>query len=527
MLKLFEYNTTDFGFGQKAILADAGNVTLTREINSASSLSFSLPYDSPNIALIKDGDIISHEGEGFRIYNIRKKSMGMCEVSARDLFWSDSGKIHIPSVKDHIGISPSALFSELLENTSFSLFTDSELSALGLKRVDHDRFLIDFFSVDKTSPLDAAQLIINLCGKGEIFSYNFKTAIVEKVGKDNGAKLSLGFNLDNILVESDSSNVITRLYPYGADDLTVYSVNGKSYIDSEITSHGILEGFMNFDEISDPSQLYNRALWEFDPENPDRIDIPDITISGDFCDLSKLGLSEKVSIGDTVTVHEGKNTYLLRVVSSTEYPYEGKSGSIVLGRIKRDLFFYLSQMGKLSGKYKKVSNSSGNIKTDSLSGTLNTEVNNIKSGTGAMTVKDDLMTVRDKNNRLRIRLGNMGKQFVFELYNSLGNETISLDDSGDAEFSGKMSANSVFSGTLKTDKDAEIGQFLTIKTLSGGTESGGIKFVAPDGTPAGGIYQIESNNKVKLWIMSSDVILGGVSINDLAARVEALEGGKA
>ena len=59
--------------------------------------------------------------------------------------------------------------------------TDSELTKVGLKRVDYSGFKVDFFSMDKTNPYEAVKALIENCGKGEIYADNYKIALVERI----------------------------------------------------------------------------------------------------------------------------------------------------------------------------------------------------------------------------------------------------------------------------------------------------------------------------------------------------------
>lgn len=530
MLKLFEYDKTEYEYGMLAVLPDASEVKITTEINGGNSLEFVYPKDERS-ELATVNRIIVCEGQAYRISKVTSDSGGKITVVADHVYNTDAKRRHVPTIPDMIGTAPRDVLARAFEGTGFTLLTYAEAEDLGLKWVGSDGFLIDFFEVDKTSLFDVMETVIENCGKGELYIDNYKIALVERLGADTGMRLDVSRNMENITVQRDASELVTRLYPYGYNDTPILSVNGgKLYIDSPNTAqYGIIEGYRDYSDYEQPEDVYNHGLWEFDENNENRIDVPVITVSGSYIDLSKTADSEvtALNIGDGVVVMDGDVEIKERVTRIESYPYEPSATNITIGKVARDIFFYLDQLGKAGKGYKKASATNGDISAPCkyLSGTLNTKVNNIQSGKGNMSVVDDLMTVRDKNNKVRIRLGNNNGRFVFVLYNDSGTETITLDDGGNAEISGTLTADAVFSGTLKTDKDAEIGQFLKIKTVSGSAESGGIKFVASDGSTSGGIYQVENAGKV--WIMANDVILGGVSINDLAARVETLEGGKA
>lgn len=376
MLKLFEHDATSFASGQSAILEKAVNVKLTHEINGDYSLSFDYPIDEKS-DLIKENMIAVCEGQAYRIMKVSREYDGRNILTADCLhiYNADAPRTHLQNVPDMIGKTPLDVLKKAFSSSPFTLFTDKELAALGMKRVDYDDFKIDFFSEDKTNPSDVMQLIIKSCGKGEIYFDNYKVALVEKIGADNGARLRLGKNVKSLTIERDSTDLITRLYPYGKDDAHIGSVNGgKQYIDSDnIEVYGIREGYADYSDYSTPSKILTRARWEFDSDNEERIDVPEINISGEIIDLAKLaeyGDFDKLALGDTVSVSDGSAEYKERVIKIEYYPYEPQQTKVSIGRVKKDLFFYLDQMGTLSKKYKKISTSSGKVKALSISGTV-------------------------------------------------------------------------------------------------------------------------------------------------------------
>lgn len=368
MLKLFPYNARSFSLGQIAELNNAVNVKVSEEINGNRGLTFEYPMTDSKADLIEENMIAVCEGQGYRIVKVCREYDGRNMVSAEcaHVYNADAQKIHLQNVPDMIGVYPKSVLEAAFANSPFTLISDSELSRLNMKRVDYDGLKIDFFSVSKTNPYDVMQDIIKNCGKGEIYADNFKLALVERLGKDRGLRLSLDKNLGNLKIERNSSDLVTRLYPYGYEDAHIGSVNNNcQYIDSEnISVYGIREGYADYGDYTDAQKIYNRGLWEFSADNPERIDVPDINISGSLIDLSKIteyGETENVGLGDTVYVWDNGSCYKERVIKKEYFPYEPIQTEISIGRVKKDVFFYLNQIGALTSKYKRVSSNGGKI----------------------------------------------------------------------------------------------------------------------------------------------------------------------
>ena len=338
--------------------------------------------------------------------------------------------------------------------------TEAELTAKGMKWVADDKLLIDFFSTDKTNLWDVIKTIIENLGRGEIYhetgidsSNNVvcNIAIVERIGTDNGVRLRLEKNMRSISIERNVSDMITRLWAFGSDDLTVSSVNGgKAYIDSpNIEKYGVQEGYKDYSDYTSAEKLLRNAKWEFDEDNEDRIDAPQLTISGKLIDLSKLaeyGDAEKLEIGDTVHVFDLDGTeYVQRVTEYQAYPLEPKESNISIGHIRRDFFIELWQTSEKAKKFAKWQTANNSVNIRKVQGTVNTDRNEVQSDNELLKIVGDLLTIKD-SQRDRIHIGNdevdNKKQFVFLLYDVDGNPVIFFDEK----------SNGIFSSTIRGAK---------------------------------------------------------------------------
>lgn len=375
MLRLFPYDAKSFFKGQTAFLENAVNVKVSHEINGNHTLSFEYPVTDEKSRMIEENMIVVCGTQAYRIMRLCREYSGnnILSVECSHVYNADAQKVHIQNIPDMIGVLPTEVLKKAFKGSPFTMLSDSELSEKGLKRVDCDGFLIDFFSVDKTNPYDVMQEVIRNCGKGEIYADNYKIALVEKIGSDRGQRLTLNKNLENLKIERNQEDLITRLYPYGHEDAHIGSVNGgKQYIDSEnISRYGVREGYADYSDYTEPEKILNRARWEFDSLNPERIDICDICISGSLIDLEKLsefGDMESIELGDTVYVTDSDTVYGERVIKIERFPFEPCQTQVVIGRVSKDLFFYFNQIGTLTRKYKKASSGGGKISAHSISG---------------------------------------------------------------------------------------------------------------------------------------------------------------
>ncbi|MDD6484883.1 MAG: prophage endopeptidase tail family protein [Clostridiales bacterium] len=419
MLKLYEFDDLKLE-RLTAHLENASQVKVVHEINGVHELSFYYPPDEKS-RLIKENALVVCEGQAFRIMRVSSENakVGQISVKAMHVYNADAAAVHLQNVPDCIGVKPTEVLRLAFSNTPFTLLSDSEIAALGMTSVDSDGFLIDFFSADKTTPYDVMNEVIKNCGKGEIYTDNYKIALVERLGNDNGVRLSLEDNMSNINVERDMSSLITRLYPYGFEDMHIGSVNSSvQYIDSpNIKKYGIREGFKDYSDYRDPADILSRGQWEFDPRNEERIDIPSINITASVIDLSRISGYDffKLGLGDRVRVIYGDDTYYERVIKTEYYPFEPLEGEVSIGRVKKDLFFYLNQIGAVKKQYNRVSTSNGKVAASAISGIVSADGVKVKDSSGNVTIMTDMLSMSDSSG-LRFRCGLSSGSFVFDLY---------------------------------------------------------------------------------------------------------------
>lgn len=488
-MRLHDRYTDSFETGE--VLNNAYNVKETRILNDTGSLEFDYPYDE-KARLISQNMLVSVNNHIYEISRTTRNMSGtdVLHVYGTPHFVYEAQKAFIPTIGDHIGKSSRVVLQAAVdiiskfkksvgENCIFHIMTNAELSEKGMKWVADDELLIDFFSTDKTNLWDVIKTIIENLGRGEIFHETTidsnnnivcNIAIVERIGTDNGVRLRLEKNMQSISIERNVSDMITRLWAFGSDDLTVSSVNGgKAYIDSpNIEKYGVQEGYKDYSDYTSADKLYRNAKWEFDEDNEDRIDVPQLTISGKLIDLSKLaeyGAAEKLEIGDTVHVFDIDGTeYVQSVIEYQAYPLEPKESNISIGHIRRDFFIGLWQTEQATKKHAKWQTANNSVNIRKVQGTVNTDRNEVQSDNKLLKIVGDLLTIKDTNNRVRVRLGNYNDEFVFIIYDKNKKRAIYLNENGEG----------VFAGSIQTMKDCLIQGMLRVGMAGNNTK--GIEF---------------------------------------------------
>lgn len=461
--KLHEWNETDFTGGCLAYLNKAYEVAVFEGLQETHTVSFKYPMKDEKSELIKENRIVSVEGQAYRITFVKRDYSGsrIMTVKANRIFYDDALHHHLPTIgndtdvtKSTIGVDPYDVIKLAIADTKFELIPDSELKEMGMTRIGADGVKIDFYPTDKINTYDVIQNVIEAYGRGEIYYDNYRFAVVERIGKDNGVRMSIKKNMTSLSVERNTQELTTRLYMYGKDDLTISSVNGgKPYIDSKegIEKYGIREAYRDYSDYDDPEKLKAFGEWDLKGEGNDfRLDRPQLTITGDVVDLSKLaeyGDFYKISLGDTVHVFEDNIEHKQRIVSMTYYPYSAKQPSVTIGQpTLANAYYHAWYMGKLIKTIQKNSGRANKLKTSYFHGTVNSTQNPVRSDNKKLLLDGDLLYIEDNKGRRRINLGNMDGAFVFQIFNQLSEKTIEMDDDGNVTITGVFATG--------TDKNA-------------------------------------------------------------------------
>jgi phage minor structural protein len=365
LLRVFAHDETNFNNNGLCVLNTAKNVKVNREINGEYRLTFSLPVDDEKWKYIKSMNKVVCEGQQFRIYRKSRLKSGTVnrEIDCLHVI-SDAGPENefISTFNDQIGKTPRQIFTAAFAGTQFYIMTDAEVAALGMEWVTT---LTDVFKQSKVAPLDIVKQVIAQIGEGELYIDNYNIALVKRIGRETGHELSTNFNLKSIEDVEDGSKLVTRLYAFGKDDMTIGAI---PYIDSpNIALYGIRKGFKDYDHVTNKTELLRLAQWEFDSNNINRIDVPDLSYSVSFIELYKIwGSKFKINLGDTVKLKDStlEIATLQRIIKYEYYPYSPQQSAITLGRPPITYNKLFSAVKSTGDNYNKSVNASNQTKSD-------------------------------------------------------------------------------------------------------------------------------------------------------------------
>ena len=376
-IRIYPHNEKTFKSGGLGVIQNARDVCVSRNISGDCELTFTLHPSDEKMPLLSPENICDIQGQRYRI-----KTIDDDKITATAIY-QDAAYKHIVRIADMIGKSPYEIMCKIFENTPVRVMTVAEVAALGMEWVTD---LTDFFEVSKVTPLGAMKNLTDTLEKYrhhcELYIDNYNIALVKQIGIDRGARLDTAYNAKEMKVKRDTSELITRLYPYGKEDMPIGKVNNsKNYIESENITTWEREGYEEFSEIDNPTELKTAAQWLFSADNPDRVDIPKYSVTVSYAQRK----DKEIRLGDIVTVIDRQYniTSKQRATEVKIYPFEPNKNEVTVGSPPKSIAETFKGMASTSLKYQSTVNERGEVKPswlENLKGGYSTLVNKAISG---------------------------------------------------------------------------------------------------------------------------------------------------
>lgn len=322
-IAVFDKDATEYESDRLGFLENAKDVCIEQSINGDYELTFILPKGDKKWGLIDFERKVGYDGRIFRI-----KDIDDCTISASTLL-QDACRTHVQYIGDMINTPANEIVEGIFATTPYvTVLSKKEIEALGLEPVTDK---IDFFEMSKTTPIACLNRLMETLKKyrvhSEVYIDNDKIGLVRQLGSKKDFVIDPRYNGCEIKPKISTYTLVTKLYPYGKDDMPLEG--DKQYILSpNYDTLGEYEGFCNFDEVTDQEDLLLAAQTQFREDNPERIDVPKYAVN-----VKVLDLPGEINLGDIVTVNDINNGIKSnqRVITVKKYPYEPHKNSIVVG----------------------------------------------------------------------------------------------------------------------------------------------------------------------------------------------------
>ncbi|MDP5274361.1 phage tail protein [Chengkuizengella axinellae] len=324
-------------------LTKAINVEVRERLNQEVLLSFEIPLDDDETNHLEHEGYITCESKKYIIKSIEPSS----NQSTR--YQVQCTHVYIEMLDEYIDrtieLIPGTCQEAAEEILLDSEFTLSHVDVSGSKDIE----------ISEISVLKALQ---NIREKWDCdLWFNNRNVYLGKKGINKGVEIRYGKNLKALRSPSSSNDVITRLYIYGQDGLTIESENnGLKYIDSP--NIGLYRkpkiASVKLNDITDPVELLEEGA-----KYLRKHDTIQVSYQVDFVELAKQGYEgEDIELGDELTLtHLPLNLQTIgaRVVEYVRYPFAPKLGYITLSSFVESTIDDYVSLKKRQGSFEEYS----------------------------------------------------------------------------------------------------------------------------------------------------------------------------
>lgn len=302
-----------------AVLENSFDIELEQEENGMDEIQFSLPFDDVKREFLKNENLIQMHDTLYIIREINMKkgsSAPTVEVYAEAL-WYDLQFSDPLTVTEWIDESAQKVLSDILSVTEWTL---------GAVEIDSKRTLL--LNNDTDNALKAISAARELFGGSLRFDTEKKiVSLMHEETKHSGASIVYKKNMQEIEASYDTRNLVTRLYVYGKNDLTIEAANnGSPFIENYSYTNKKRVRTIKDERFENPFYLK-----DFAEKQLEILARPSATYRVTAQDLSSLsGLShEKFAIGSIVRVYDKEldldiNTKIMKWTYNVAEPWRTK-----------------------------------------------------------------------------------------------------------------------------------------------------------------------------------------------------------
>lgn len=332
---------------------------VTKSYGGMLSLQFDIsPKHSIYKYLTLDGEV-EYENQRYLIKSINERktvSTIVCELNLDDLRADMFTSFNKTTESFH------NICTEILSNTDWTVKNDTLVS----KRCS--------FELTDVTVLDILNQCTNSTSYGNVYEFNTKRKQItlikpENITKQKGVYFTDELNLTDLNFKGNSSGLVTRLYAYGKDGLSIASVNnGCDYIENHDYTDKVISSVWRDERYTNAQSLYDDAVVKLanmaQPEQSYTCKVIDLAKAQPeiYKDILSYSLYDVVTLID----RNRKRKQNYRIVEIKEYPAKAILNTVTLSSIP----------AKITGKLTTINNRITELNAQQLHD--RTKVNEIK-----------------------------------------------------------------------------------------------------------------------------------------------------
>jgi phage minor structural protein len=337
---IYDRKETGFTKNGLAVLNECLGCVLKEKLNNEYELTLSYPLHSVKAKFIQQYNVIKADGQLFRIYNTERDSKsGIITAYARHIFYDLTNYM----IEDKIAANKTC--QEAMD------IMIQEMGANSVYTVESDITNLAIQSVVKKNGVQSMFLLVN-AWQGELVRNNFLIRINTAKGSDKGVHIGYGKNVIGINEKSNCDNVVTRIYPIGANGITLPEkfLTNVAWQGTDYPAFALLK-IVEFSDADSESELRTEAQNYLSEHS-----LPEVNYKIDFLKLGQTEeyknykALEEVEVGDIVTV---KHTVLgidikVKVMAIEKDILSAKNTKVELGQPLETIEAHITELVKNS-----------------------------------------------------------------------------------------------------------------------------------------------------------------------------------
>lgn len=235
------------------VLENADEPILEQEVDSVDTLTFTMPYTDPKRYMIQNENFIELVSNRYVIRRVTKIRSGndldievYCEAT-----WYDLQRAEPMEVWEWENATPRTILGDMLAGTDWTV---------GKVEITSERNL----SLDEglTNRLKGMKELPSLFNGELKFNTDINTVdFVEPIGRESGASIVYSKNMDSIEADYSTENLVTKLYLYGKENMTIEDAHpdGLPYIENYEYTDKTLVQMTSDERFTNPYHLYDQG----------------------------------------------------------------------------------------------------------------------------------------------------------------------------------------------------------------------------------------------------------------------------
>lgn len=306
------------------LLTDISNWYIEYLDTGINNMSFDISTKHPLYCLLREEQRIEYDNLFYSIKTINERTKSDIATITADLDLNDLKAVLYTSYKTEKK-SFEYVVNDVLSNTGWQVLNAATVT--GLRSLD----------LQDVTPLDILEYCTNSTVYNRKFKYDNKNKTITAINvidiKPSGAYFTDELNLQDVNFKGSSETLVTRLYAYGKDGMTIKKYAGREWIENHDYTDKVIAAVWRDERYTDERSLYDDAVDKLKelskPARSYTCTVLDLAAQSEEYNFLSIKLYDVVTLID----RNRKARVNHRVVSYKKYPLAPENNAVTLSSV--------------------------------------------------------------------------------------------------------------------------------------------------------------------------------------------------